>query len=57
MIHNLTGWPVAVVRVGTAANGLPIGMQLAAKPWREDVVLAIAHHLEEAVGVWPEPRI
>jgi amidase len=57
MIHNLTGWPATVVRVGTAANGLPIGVQLAAKPWREDVVLAIAHHLEGAVGVWPEPRI
>jgi amidase len=36
---------------------LPIGVQIAAKPWREDVALAIAHHLEEASGVWPEPQI
>ncbi|HYZ73143.1 MAG TPA: amidase, partial [Chthoniobacterales bacterium] len=57
MIHNLTGWPAAVIRVGTAANGLPIGVQLAAKPWREDAALAVAHRLEEAVGVWPEPQI
>ena len=57
MIHNLTGWPAAVVRVGTAANGLPIAVQLAAKPWREDVALAIAHHLEEAIGIWPELQI
>jgi amidase len=57
MIHNLTGWPAAVVRVGTATNGLPIGVQLAAKPWREDVALAIAHQLEEAIGAWPELRI
>ena len=54
MIHNLTGWPAVVVRAATAPNGLPIGVQLAAKPWREDVALAIAQHLEEALGPWPE---
>lgn len=57
MIHNLSGWPAVVVRVGTATNGLPIGLQLAAKPWREDVALAVAHQLEEAIGGWPELRI
>jgi amidase len=54
MIHNLTGWPAVVVRAGTAPNGLPIGVQLAAKPWREDVAIAIAQHLEEALGPWRE---
>jgi amidase len=57
MIHNLTGWPAAVVRAGTAPNGLPIGVQLAAKPCREDVALAIAQYLEEALGPWPEPSV
>jgi Asp-tRNA(Asn)/Glu-tRNA(Gln) amidotransferase A subunit family amidase len=56
MLHNLTGWPAAVVRAGTSKGGLPIGVQLAAKPWREDVALAVAHYLE-AFGVWPEPSI
>ena len=52
MIHNLTGWPAAVVRCGTSAEGLPIGVQIAAAPWREDVVLAIALGLEERMGGW-----
>ena len=40
MTHNLTGWPAAVVRCGQTAAGLPIGVQIAAHPWREDVALS-----------------
>jgi amidase len=46
MTHNLTGWPAAVVRCGTSKDGLPIGVQIAANPWREDITLAIARVLE-----------
>jgi amidase len=46
MTYNLTGWPAAVVRCGTSRDGLPIGVQIAANPWREDVALAIARVLE-----------
>jgi amidase len=46
MTHNLTGWPAAVVRCGTSKIGLPIGVQIAANPWREDVALGIARVLE-----------
>jgi amidase len=46
MTHNLTGWPAAVVRCGTSKEGLPIGVQIAANPWREDITLAIARVLE-----------
>jgi len=46
MTYNLTGWPAAVVRCGTSRTGLPIGVQIAASPWREDVALAIARVLE-----------
>jgi amidase len=46
MTHNLTGWPAAVVRCGTSKTGLPIGVQIAANPWREEVALAIARVLE-----------
>jgi amidase len=52
MTHNLTGWPAAVVRCGESQEGLPIGVQIAAKPGREDVALAIACHLESAFGGW-----
>jgi amidase len=52
MTHNLTGWPAAVVRCGTSAEGLPIGVQIAAAPWREDVTLTVAEFLESACGGW-----
>jgi amidase len=52
MTHNVTGWPAAVVRCGQTAAGLPIGVQIAAHPWREDVALRIAAQLESAFGGW-----
>lgn len=48
MAHNLTGWPAATVRCGTSRDGLPIGVQIAAAPWREDIVLSVAEFLESA---------
>lgn len=48
--YNLTGWPAAVVRAGTSAEGLPIGVQIVGRPWREDVVLALAGTVERTVG-------
>ncbi len=55
MTYNLTGWPSVVVRVGTSPEGLPIGVQLVARPWREDVALAVAHYLEGETGGWQPP--
>jgi amidase len=55
MTHSLTGWPVVVVRGGTSPEGLPIGVQVAARPWREDVALAIAQQIETALGGWQRP--
>ncbi len=55
--HNLTGWPGAVVRCGTSAEGLPIGVQIVARPWREDVALAIAQYLETNLGGWQRPSL
>jgi amidase len=52
MTHNLTGWPAAVVRCGTSRDGLPIGVQIAAAPWREDIALTVASYLESACGGW-----
>jgi amidase len=54
-VHNLTGWPAAVVRGGTSPEGLPIGVQLIGQPWREDVVLAGARVVEDALGGWQPP--
>ena len=54
---NLTGWPGAVVRAGTSSDGLPIGVQLVAAPWREDIALALAGHIEAELGGWQPPAI
>ena len=53
--YNLTGWPGTVVRCGTSSEGLPIGVQIIARPWREDVSLAVASFLESALGGWQRP--
>jgi amidase len=56
-VHNLTGWPAAVVRGGTSPEGLPIGVQLIAQPWREDIALAAARIVEAASGGWQAPNL
>jgi amidase len=54
-VHNLTGWPAVVVRGGSSAEGLPIGVQLVAAPWREDIALAAARIVEARSGGWQPP--
>ena len=54
-MYNLTGWPTATVRVGTSPEGLPLGVQVAARPWREDVALALVARLEKTFGGWKMP--
>ncbi|MBL8987675.1 MAG: amidase, partial [Gemmatimonadetes bacterium] len=55
--YNLTGWPGAVVRAGTSPEGLPIGVQLVARPGREDVALAVAGFVERARGGYQRPPL
>jgi amidase len=55
--YNLTGWPGVAVRGGTSPEGLPIGVQVVARPWREDVALAVAQHLENVLGGWQRPNV
>lgn len=54
---SLCGWPCAVVRAGESTTGLPIGVQIVARPWREDIVLAIAQEIEAALGGWQSPLL
>jgi len=56
-IHNLLGWPGASVRAGTSAGGLPVGVQIVAAPWREDIVLALAQKVESLMGGYQRPPI
>jgi amidase len=55
--YNLTGMPGSVVRGGTSPEGLPIGVQIVSRPWREDVALAVARHIERTLGGWQPPPI
>jgi amidase len=57
MTYSLTGWPVVVIRGGTSPEGLPIGVQIVARPWREEVALAVAQRLEMALGDWQRPPL
>ena len=57
MTYNLTGWPAAVVRAGSSHEGLPIGVQIVARPWREDVALAVAAKIEKALGGYQQPPL
>ncbi|MGA2964679.1 MAG: amidase [Terriglobales bacterium] len=45
---NVWGIPAISVPCGFTRNRLPIGLQLAAAPWREDVALQAAHAYEQA---------
>lgn len=51
-IYNLTGWPVLTVRCGSSEKGLPIGIQIVAKPWHDNVALMIGQKLETLLGGW-----
>ena len=53
--YNYVGWPAVVVRGGTSAEGLPIGVQIVSPPWREDIALALAYRLQSELGRWKTP--
>jgi len=57
LVHNLTGWPATVVPAGRSAEGLPIGIEIAAKPWHDHVCIALASRIQQIFGVFPIPEI
>jgi amidase len=54
---NLLGMPGAVVPMSKSSGGLPIGVQIVAQPWREEIVLALAEALERERGAWERPAL
>jgi amidase len=54
-IANTTGQPSISLPLGTAADGLPIGVMLTAQTLREDLLIAAAAQLERALP-WSERR-
>jgi amidase len=55
MLFNLTGHPVVVIPVGQTKNGLPIGLQIVGKRWREMELLAIAEKIDRVIGNFQHP--
>jgi amidase len=57
--YNTTGWPAGVVRAGTstAEPGLPLGIQVVAQPWRDDVVIAALGFIESKTGGYVKPAL
>ncbi|MFN0071294.1 MAG: amidase [Chloroflexota bacterium] len=55
-LFNLLGFPTASYPCGFSVNGLPIGLQVAGRPWDEAMVLRIGHALQQATDWhqrWP----
>lgn len=49
---NTLGLPVLTLPCGFSAAGLPLGLQLAGRPFDEATVLRVGHALEQALGLW-----
>jgi amidase len=55
---SLVGLPAISIPCGWSESGGPIGLQIVAPPWREDLLLRAARRLEQEVGFrhkWPAP--
>ena len=50
--YSLGGNPAVVVRAGTSPEGLPIGVQVVARNWRDYAALAAATWIERQLGGW-----
>jgi len=55
MPFNLSGHPAVVIPIGQTQDGLPIGMQIVGKRWREMELLAIAQQIDQSIGAFQRP--
>ncbi|HPA83962.1 MAG TPA: amidase [Deltaproteobacteria bacterium] len=54
-VFNLTGSPVVVTPIAYTEDGMPIGVQIAGKRWRDMELLTIAGMLDKAAGAYRTP--
>ena len=52
---NVLAAPAAVVPVGSSPEGLPIGVQIVARPYEDEVALGVAAVVDAAFGYRPPP--
>jgi amidase len=54
-VFNLLGMPGMTIPFGQDENGLPVGIQLAGRPYDEELLLELAVRMEKARGPFPGP--
>jgi len=52
---NLLGLPGLAVPFGMDEEGMPVGVQLVARPWEEELLLELGARLEAVRGPFPRP--
>ncbi|MEL6492717.1 MAG: amidase family protein [Cyanobacteria bacterium J06621_3] len=52
---NLSGHPAVVIPIGQTAEGLPIGLQIVGKRWKEMELIAITQQIDDIVGTFHMP--
>jgi amidase len=52
---NVLAAPAAVVPVGRSPEGLPIGVQIVARPFEDETALGVAAVVDSAFGFRPPP--
>jgi amidase len=57
LTFSLTGWPTVVLPVTWTEDGLPIGVQIVAQPWKEELALKVAAYVEQVLGGWKKPPL
>jgi fatty acid amide hydrolase 2 len=56
-VFNIAGVPVTEVPLGLGADGLPVGVQVAAAHGADHLSIAIAIELEAVFGGWVQPEL
>jgi len=54
---NLTGFPGLSLPMGRSPEGLPINIQLIARPFEDELLFAVSARLEQARGPWQAPPL
>ena len=56
-VFNLLGMPAVTIPFGQDEDGLPVGVQLAGRPYDEEVLLELAVRMEQVRGPFPGPSL